>query len=36
MIQETVPNHVVSAFQGEPGVPEPAGHAWTTAGGSEQ
>lgn len=28
MIQETVPNHVVSAFQGEPGVPEPAGHAW--------
>lgn len=28
MIQETVPNHVVSAFQGESGVPEPAGHAW--------
>nr|WP_164546476.1 TIGR02569 family protein [Corynebacterium hylobatis] len=27
-MQETVPNHVVSAFQGESGVPEPAGHAW--------
>lgn len=23
-----VPAHVVNAFQGEPGVPEPAGHAW--------
>ena len=28
MIQETVPAHVVAAFQGEVGLPEPAGHAW--------
>ena len=28
MYQETVPAHVVDAFQGEPGVPEPAGHGW--------
>ncbi|MDO5512247.1 TIGR02569 family protein [Corynebacterium sp.] len=26
--QETVPAHVVDAFQGEPGMPEPAGHGW--------
>lgn len=28
MYQETVPAHVVDAFQGEPGVPQPAGHGW--------
>lgn len=28
MHQETVPAHVVNAFQGESGLPEPAGHAW--------
>ena len=28
MYQETVPAHVVDAFQGVPGLPEPAGHGW--------
>ncbi|RNE49039.1 TIGR02569 family protein [Corynebacterium alimapuense] len=25
---EVVPGHVIAAFQGEAGIPEPAGHAW--------